>query len=323
MFHELSRPSNYHQTEQVPKHGPARRGEATEDDARRCFLGHPPTRFTGCDRPIDRRSVIFFVLLMTDLINCLHETAQLSALHAKIQNLNPDPTWYSNPLNATTLPFPFIYDQLPGERFCLSESDIPEFTYLGREKFSSLWERVECILKKGAVHSLFMQGPKGLGKSHLLAALACLWSRMERRTVYIPDCRQALSDPLFYLQIALLCAFADPSSASKRTIIRSFQSTDDLKKFCRALTRPLYFVIDQVNALEHEDSNEDIVSNEDKDNFQRLLRYITIKGYVVKSASANYLTALRMEQKQSGEDKLQMMGGMSPVNEPSIRFSSI
>jgi len=205
------------------------------------------------------------------------------------------------------------------------------FKYMGRERFSELWTKVDSFERGFSFSKLFLNGTMGAGKSHMLAALTCLLFRLGRRPVYIPDCRQLCRDPLPYIQSALLCAFADPSSALQRNEIRSLQSMESAKNFCRnrAGSKSLYFIVDQINALEHEPPNADDHPNARKEELALFLKGISTGHFYIYSASANYRTARWMAQKQTGEDKMSIMGGMSEVRNPlwtpclsldSIRF---
>jgi len=218
-----------------------------------------------------------------------------------------------------------LYSRLPAHRFDMkreNEGDTLRFEYMGRELLKALWEAVEDFRTGVTSTHVFLQGTMGCGKSHMLAAFTCLLSRIGMRPVYIPDCRDMLMDPLPYIQSALLCAFADASSSSHRVMIRSFQSLDDALEFYRTLgSTCLYFIIDQKNALDHEDPNTDMVSNAEKDVLSEFLRKITIDHFSITSASASYRTAQRIARKQSGEVGMSMMGGLSAVSLEKISLS--
>ena len=188
------------------------------------------------------------------------------------------------------------------------------FEYMGRERFGNLWEHVQSLQIGSGLSQLFLYGNMGSGKSHMLAALVCLLFRLGNRPVYIPDYWQMLLDPLPYIQSALLCSFADAPSLAFRNKIRSFQKINDAIIFCRNLgTMRLYFIIDQMNTLEEELPNTDSVSNPDKQELRAFLHRISTGHYSITSASANYRTAQHMAQKQTGDIKMSMMGGMSKV----------
>ena len=185
---------------------------------------------------------------------------------------------------------------------------------MGRECFSELWKHIQSMRIGGGYSKLYFQGTMGNGKSHILAALACLLSRLDRRPVYLADCRQALAEPLSYIQSALLCAFADPESSSIRDEIRSLESTDDVLDFCNGLVNvQLFFIVDQKNALEHEDTNRDTIPNSDKDALAKLIRRMAIYHYSVSCASTNYGTVI-MAKKETSELNMSMIGGLSKVS---------
>jgi hypothetical protein len=119
-----------------------------------------------------------------------------------------------------------------------------------------------------------------------------------------------------YMHTALLCAFANPSSSDERNKIRALKSQDDIIDFCAGHV-PLYFIIDQMNALDHEGGNMDTVDNRRKAAAQEYLDELTSGHYRITSASANYQTAMHMARKQTGERKLALMGGMSEVSKCS------
>jgi len=189
---------------------------------------------------------------------------------------------------------------------------------MGRVSFTEVWNKVTKLKVRGGYTRLYIQGTTGYGKSHILAVLAGLLSRFGKRAVYLPDCRELLGDMSFYIQSALLCAFADPSLSDSRDKIRAFKSQDDISNFCRA-QEALYLIVDQKNALETEGANMDTATNSAKEATQRFLSQITAIHYTIASASANYGTALHMAKKQSGDQKMLLMGGMSEVGKPSNR----
>ena len=159
----------------------------------------------------------------------------------------------------------------------------------------------------------------GYGKSHILAILAGLLSRIGKRVVYLPDCRELVGNTMCYMKTALLCAFADPLSSDVRNEIRALGSQDDVIAFC-SQHPSTYFIIDQMNALDREDANMDIVTNEQKAVAQKYLGQLTYGHYRITSTSANHKTAVHMAKKQTGERKLPLMGGMSEVSKCSSHF---
>jgi hypothetical protein len=156
----------------------------------------------------------------------------------------------------------------------------------------------------------------GYGKSHILAVLVGLLSRIGKWVIYLPDCRELVGNAMRYLKTAILCAFADPLSSDVRDEIRALRSQDDVIAFC-SQQPSMYFIIDQMNALDHEDANRDMVTNEQKTVAQQCLDQLTYGHYRITSTSANHKMAVHMEKKQTGERKLPLMGGMSEVSKCS------
>jgi hypothetical protein len=229
------------------------------------------------------------------------KTDDLRMLHGTLQEIDNCPGWYSNPRNMGLLPFPMLYSHLPTDRFALREEPVKVFEYMGREGFGCLWDGVQSFRIRLGSSQLFFSGNMGCGKSHMLAAFACLLFHLGERPVYI-DCRQMLMDPLSYIQSAMLCSFSDASSSSHRDKIRSFQHLKDTLDFCGNLKGiRLYFIIDQINTLEAEAPNADLVSNSGKEALSTFLQRISLGHYSITSASENYRTARRMAQKQTNK----------------------
>jgi hypothetical protein len=245
----------------------------------------------------------------------LFGTAALNSLHERLQKINPDPIQYSDPRNMTIFPFPFSGGQLPVDRFDFSES---HFEYMGRTAFSELWHTVGELEAGKGYSRLYIQGTMGYGKSHMLAVLAGLLSRIRKRVVYLPDCRELIGNTMPYMQTTLLCAFADPPSSDVRDEIRALESQDDVIAFC-SQHPSTYFIIDQTNALDREDANMDTKDNERKAATQIFLNGLTYGQYRITSASASHRTAVHMAKKQTNDSKLALMGGMSEVSKCSSR----
>ena len=187
---------------------------------------------------------------------------------------------------------------------------------MGREPFSELLANVLKLKVYVGYSQLYIQGTMGYGKSHILAALACLLTRLGKRVVYLPDCRQMVVDPVSYIRNALLCSFSDSSlsSQSTRNDIKLLGSDDEILRFCRGLSNmPMYFIVDQLNALEQEDANEDNVTNSAKSALSQLLGKMYLGHFSITSASANY-RARYMERKQTSAIKMSMIGGLSKVS---------
>lgn len=80
---------------------------------------------------------------------------------------------------------------------------------------------------------------------------------------------------------------------------------------------PVYFIMDQMNALDHEGDNVNTVDNQWKVATQEYLDQLTSGHYQITSVSANYRMAMHMAKKQAGEMKLALMSRMSKVSKSS------
>jgi hypothetical protein len=83
------------------------------------------------------------------------------------------------------------------------------------------------------------------------------------------------------------------------------------------MQKGLYFIVNQKNALEAEGANMDMATNSAKQATQEFLNQITAIHYMITSGSANYRMAMHMVAKQTGEQKMLMMGGMSKMSKYS------
>jgi hypothetical protein len=186
----------------------------------------------------------------------------LAELYESIGELSDNPVDYADPSQAIPLPFPSKNVVPP--RFDLSGDGL--FSYIGREKFTIIWE-TWLKIKADTRHrqAIYVYGTKGYGKSHILAALACLLVRKKELVVYLPDCCAMLREPLKYLRNALLFAFVGLSSFDYREWICECEDIEGLANFCMQYKQgQLCFIIDQLNALDPEPKGEDDVSDDRK-----------------------------------------------------------
>jgi len=157
----------------------------------------------------------------------------------------------SNPSTFTTLPFPSLLP-MPPQRFERRKvGDMNYFEYMGRNLFSELHKRIQDANFLDRTENLYLYGTSGSGKSHLLAALAYTLIRERKRVFYIPDCSTFLLGPAEIMWKALQFAFHDSNILKT---IKDRYDTDELIHFI-SKHRDLYIIVDQVNALEDEESN--------------------------------------------------------------------
>jgi energy-coupling factor transporter ATP-binding protein EcfA2 len=236
----------------------------------------------------------------------------LPDLYDSIQKLSEDPADYADPSRAVSLPFPSTNEVPP--RFNLSGDGL--FSYIGREMFTIVWE-TWLKIKADTRHrqAIYVYGTNGYGKSHILAALACLLIRKKEKVVYLPDCRAMLQEPLEYLRNALLFAFANSSFSDHRDWICECEDIESLAQFCRRYKGRLCFIIDQLNALDPEPKGEDDIPDHRKFRLNELLRRISAGHVLITSASANHKSAKHMASQDTGDQKIPLLGGMTMVRE--------
>jgi hypothetical protein len=162
----------------------------------------------------------FLQLLVCGFLNYdTEELHSIKELYERINMISEEPTKYSDPNEVFDLPFPSV-NEIPPRFSLLAKREI---SYMGREPFSQVWKTFGIVESNPHQRqAIYVYGGKGLGKSYILAALACLLVRKGTQVVYLPDCRSWLFDPLRYLRNALVFAFINSklSSAKKFSIAR-------------------------------------------------------------------------------------------------------
>jgi hypothetical protein len=238
------------------------------------------------------------------------ELAENRELFQLIKEMSPlEAETYADPTELLKLPFPFR-GVLPRDRFAISKQT---FDYMGRERFTELWANVVKLLE-GEWDKIYLYGTLGYGKSHMLAALACLLTKRGERVVYLPDCRAMLGDFLQYIKVALSLTFAD--SVEEHEQIVQLRTEEEIVEFLgRYRPKKFFFIIDQVNALEPNPiMGQDTITNGTKDHVTRWLDRFCFWHRRIQSASANYGTFKHMKLKQTGDIKMAVHGGYSAVS---------
>ncbi|KAJ7195441.1 hypothetical protein GGX14DRAFT_676576 [Mycena pura] len=187
---------------------------------------------------------------------------QLRAFQAALEKESRFPDDYSNPEQWRQLPFPFVHSHLPRRRFNFTsvvddagQFLLSTFEWMGREFFTTLVDAVACLGLDGLTSAAFLLGTIGVGKSHLLAALAVLLRCQGKHVVYVPDCEFLVMSPVRYMAAAFLCCFSgqDKESRKKRDEIRSLHDLKAIKAWAErqyTLGIRFYYIIDHLNGLE-------------------------------------------------------------------------
>jgi ABC-type glutathione transport system ATPase component len=203
------------------------------------------------------------------------------------------------------------------DRFRLNQDRT--FRFMGRQKFAEVYQTVSNMSwATGTIYSL--QGTLGSGKSHILAALACLLLKEGKRVVYLPDARVLATAVVEYTKEALQLAYADDQALFER--IQVLLSIEDIVQF--ALERSSqhewwYLICDQMNALDHFPGTANTLSPAAQMEALRFILRLAHPHYFIWSASGNCREAPSDNPRQnSGGKRLLFREGYNRVR--SSRF---
>ncbi|KAJ7037510.1 hypothetical protein C8F04DRAFT_413787 [Mycena alexandri] len=247
--------------------------------------------------------------------NLLPTDAQLKGLEWASHLVPLEVKHYAEPEYWHKLPFPFCYPVLPHDRFdfenARSDTNDPylHFDWMGREVFPLLVDAVASLTTDGTGSSAaFLEGPIGVGKSHLLAALALLLRRQGKVVVYIPHCGDLLQSPVHYMAAALLCAFpgTGPEDKARRSELRYLKSTAEIVDWCRTQSAQrgvqFHFLVDQLNGLEA--ANSGMTPVRQCEAVKSFLLQLYVDNICVRSSSANDQHGLGIHGRGQREEML-------------------
>ena len=235
---------------------------------------------------------------------------QMSLIHHAIQSLRPE-TDLSDPNTFITLPFPSPL-RTPTERFAIHPrgDTVKRFQYMGRSLFQDLLTAVADPSFLDGSTTLYLCGPSGTGKSHLLAALVCHLVREGERVVFIPDCSALLTDLRGVIRKALLFAFHD--NPYLRDEINLANDMDDLVRIVEQRAHhTLYIIVDQRNALDPAGSMD--LQDVDKTAAFRTIDSLRAFQRYIFSASANEQSDREHRDKQTEIKALEYRAGLNKV----------
>jgi hypothetical protein len=174
-------------------------------------------------------------------------------IHQAIKDL-PSNMKLSDPDTFKVLPFPSPLSAMSDRFHTESVDGVYYFHYMGRSKLMELEKEVEKTIFQDRHQDVYLFGPSGSGKSHILAALAVKLIQERKRVIYIPDCLQLLANSEKNLRIALYFAFYDDPVAC--ATIKSAHGIDALLDFIEEKTDK-YLLVDQLDVLEPENGAQD------------------------------------------------------------------
>ena len=158
-----------------------------------------------------------------------------------------------------------------------------------------------------------VHGCSGTGKSHLLAALACLLTHEGKRVVYVPDCVLLVEN--FFLEMRSALQFAFPEYASA---MDSWTEVAQVRDYCRAWrkTGSLFFVLDQREAL---DTFEGDPERARKEKVREWLDELVARNFCVFSASAESRTYRPRPGKRTNIKDFYIQSGFEEASFPHQR----
>ncbi|KAH8115699.1 hypothetical protein DFH11DRAFT_1688376 [Phellopilus nigrolimitatus] len=205
-----------------------------------------------------------------------------------ISNKNPDdpPAKFSDPRHLNWLPFPHTTAGQPARFSLQRQNKVVVFPFIGRNIFRKLYEYAAEFEKDPfrGYAKVYLHGCAGTGKSHILAALACLLTHEGKRVVYVPDCLLLIES--FFIEMRGALQFAFPEYAST---MDAWTDVEQIRDFCRAWRKSgsIFFVIDQREAL------DPVPDDPDKDRKAEVriwLDELLSRNFVAFSASADSKT---------------------------------
>jgi len=210
----------------------------------------------------------------------------------------------SDPERQHDLPFPVTYMGTPSQ-FAVRQG---VWRYVGREKFPELLRQLKFVQTAMSYSKLWVYGTRGNGKSHLLAALVCYLSARGECVIYIPNCGDGLRNPVAYFKAAMLFAFTDKAAQDR---ILTMETMEEIKYFLDRYA-PVYFVIDQMNALDTEVGDQEH-RRLAKARLSRWISLLTSSRKAVLSSSANLQCHLRLRSKEHYNHTMRVYGGLTEV----------
>jgi hypothetical protein len=208
------------------------------------------------------------------------------------------------------LPFPFPGEP-PVERFVLDGEAFSTFQYYNREQFTSVYDDIKALHLRKGYRRYSIRGTIGYGKSHIVAALACLLIREGLKVVFLPDCRGLVESFTTYFRSALLLTFVK-EPALQQKILRC-RTTQELIAFCMSFAGPFYIIFDQMNVL---DINTDMPdpSATEKQACKATIKMLANRHFLIYCSSGNYQHMIQDNIKQTGVMQKHLFGGFSEVS---------
>lgn len=226
------------------------------------------------------------------------------------QKIPRDLDEYSDPKKMHWLPFLSSHSHKTN-RFHFNADG--EFRYVGRATFKKFAEEVLALNRNKS--SLFLHGHMGVGKSHMMAALACFLTRIGKLVVYISDYSAFLSDPVTATKIALARAFWNRECELDK--IFEMRTVDELKTYCMQISHRerIYLLIDYQAIFDVMPPGKNgAVQAQKSSTATILLNSLTDHdGFKVECVSGNYWHRLLFSHEEAYGKTFSMYDGLDEV----------
>lgn len=222
----------------------------------------------------------------------------------------------SDPKQFLELPYPSTLRKPPGS-FALDVRDgIGWFKFMGREILKEVCDAVKFYMKDPSVvpedkGTYYLEGSAGIGKSYILAALACLLVHQEQIVFYIPSCRDLVKSPLVLFKELLSFTFPD-----RQTELRGITNMEGILSFAEGLAEiaSVICIIDDYDALFNKEYEVDSKSQKA---VKGILNLISVNHFRITTFSSAYPI---WEPPNTAKRILPVFGGLSKVSLTSDTF---
>ena len=203
----------------------------------------------------------------------------------------------SKPETMLYLPYPSTVRKPP---LCFDMQDvngIRKFRYMGREILRDLVEMPKQFLDgKSTRGTYYFFGPPGSGKSHILAALACLLLQRGETVLYIPDCAKLCDDPMQLFKEIFSFTYYE-----RQNEIQSITNKKRLYQFALTLLdTPTVCIIDNIDALVGQTGD-----SESKSHVASVINVLSTNHFIIYGTSTGISEAT--------ESHTKILGGLSEV----------
>lgn len=213
----------------------------------------------------------------------------------------------SSPDKLFEIPFPYAGAHRP-KRFKEGHTTKNSYRYMGREIFGKLLDSVMDAIEGSKTLDLWVYGPIGYGKSHLLATMVYYLTCRRRKVIYLPDCRICEHMHVSYVLTAMFFAWANDQEKLEKIIL--LETEKDIQRFLNTDTDDVVFIIDQVNALDEENKTD--MTN--KSTVRNWLNKCRGESRTLLSTSANNVSFMRTPHQQDNHDVIHVYGGFNDVS---------